>query len=78
MTAAWRRPTRPSPTTRSRPLFIYVNPAKAAENPALASFVDFYLDDAIDSVSSVGYVDLADEDIDATRERWTARTAGAA
>jgi phosphate transport system substrate-binding protein len=62
----------------SRPLFIYVNPAKAEENPALAAFVDFYLGDAIDSVSEVGYVDLADEDLTATVERWDARSTGAA
>ncbi len=42
----------------SRPLFIYVNKAKAEENQSLTDFVDFYLDDAIASVSDVGYVDL--------------------
>ncbi len=62
----------------SRPLFIYVNPAKAEENPALAEFVDFYLNDAIASVSEVGYVDLADADLTSTVERWDARTTGAA
>jgi phosphate transport system substrate-binding protein len=62
----------------SRPLFIYVNVAKAEENPALSAFVDFYLGDAIDAVSEVGYVDLAREDLVATQERWDARTAGAA
>ncbi len=62
----------------SRPLFIYVNPAKAEENPALAAFVDFYLNDAIASVSDVGYVDLDEETLTATRERWDARTTGAA
>jgi phosphate transport system substrate-binding protein len=62
----------------SRPLFIYVNVAKAEENPALAAFIDYYLEDAISSVSDVGYVDLADDDLDATRERWTSRTTGAA
>ncbi|MGV3758021.1 MAG: substrate-binding domain-containing protein [Actinomycetota bacterium] len=61
----------------SRPLFIYVNKAKAEENPALAAWVDFYLNDAIGSVSEVGYVDLADEDIEATRSLWDARTTGA-
>src|SRR5690606_19081071 len=40
----------------SRPLFIYVNKAKAETNPALAAFVDFYLNDAISAVSQVGYV----------------------
>ena len=33
----------------SRPLFIYVNKAKAEENPALTAWVDFYLGDAIGS-----------------------------
>ena len=61
----------------SRPLFIYVNPAKADENPALAAFVDFYLGEAIASVSEVGYVDLDEQTLDATRERWESRTTGA-
>jgi len=61
----------------SRPLFIYVNKAKAEENPALAAWVDFYLNDAISSVSEVGYVDLAAEDLEATKALWEARTAGA-
>ena len=61
----------------SRPLFIYVNKAKAEENPALAAWVDYYLNDAIGSVSEVGYVDLAEEDIEATRALWQARTTGA-
>ena len=62
----------------SRPLFIYVNPAKAEENPALAAYVDYYLDDAISAVSDVGYVDLSDETLGETRERWESRTTGAA
>jgi phosphate transport system substrate-binding protein len=62
----------------SRPLFIYVNKAKAEENEALAAFVDFYLsDEGIGSVSEVGYVDLASEDLEATRKLWEDRTAGA-
>lgn len=62
----------------SRPLFIYVNKAKAESNEALAAFVDFYLsDDGIASVSEVGYVDLADDDLEATRTLWEDRTAGA-
>ncbi len=62
----------------SRPLFIYVNKAKAEENQALADFVDLYLNDAIGSVSEVGYVDLSDDSLQETRERWEARTTGAA
>src|SRR3546814_18805663 len=53
----------------SRPLFIYVNKAKAEENAALAAWVDFYLNDGVSSVSEVGYVDLADEDLERSEER---------
>ena len=61
----------------SRPLFIYVNKAKAMENPALAAFVDFYLsDEGIASVSQVGYVDLSAEDLAATRGVWEAMEVG--
>ena len=62
----------------SRPLFIYVNKDKAAENQALTDFVDLYLGDAISSVSDVGYVDLSEETLAETRSRWEARTTGAA
>jgi phosphate transport system substrate-binding protein len=63
----------------SRPLFIYVNKAKAEENQALADFVDFYLsDEGISAVSEVGYVDLGAEQLEETRSRWEARTTGAA
>lgn len=61
----------------SRPLFIYVNKAKAEENPALTAWVDYYLNEGIGSVSEVGYVDLAAEDLDATKALWEARTTGA-
>jgi phosphate transport system substrate-binding protein len=62
----------------SRPLFIYVNKAKAEENAALAAWVDFYLsDEGIGSVSEVGYVDLSDDALEATRGLWDSRTAGA-
>ncbi len=62
----------------SRPLFIYVNAAMADENEALAAFVDYYLsDEGIASVGEVGYVPLAQDDLDATRALWEARTTGA-
>ena len=45
----------------SRNLYIYVNNAKAAANPALAGFVDFYVTTGLnEAVASVGYVELAD------------------
>jgi phosphate transport system substrate-binding protein len=62
----------------SRPLFIYVNKAKAEENQTLSDFVDFYLNDSIASVSDVGYVDLSEETLNETRERWESMTTGAA
>ena len=60
----------------SRPLFIYVNKAKAESNPALAAFVDYYLsDDGIANVSEVGYVSLSDADLQSLRDTWDSRTA---
>ena len=61
----------------SRPLFIYVNKDKAESNKALAAYVDFYLNDAIDSVGEVGYVGLPEDILTETRTRWTERTVGA-
>ncbi|MEZ5251077.1 MAG: substrate-binding domain-containing protein [Ilumatobacteraceae bacterium] len=57
----------------SRSLYIYVNTAKAAENPAVASFVELYLSDQglMDQVSSAGYVNLPADRIEATRSAWT-------
>ena len=61
----------------SRSLYIYVNKANAEENPAVAGFVDFFLsDEGIGSVAEVGYVDLPDEQLQASRDAWEARTAG--
>lgn len=55
----------------SRPLFIYVNTARAAENPALAEFVDFYMgDDGLAAVADAGYVQLTPEEWSATGETW--------
>lgn len=59
----------------SRPLFIYVNKAKAESNPALAAFVDYYLsDDGISNVAEVGYVSLSDASLQSLRSTWDART----
>jgi len=59
----------------SRPLFIYVNKAKAESNEALAAYVDFYLsDDGITKVGEVGYVNLSAADLDSLRSVWDART----
>ncbi len=57
-----------------RSLYIYVNKAKLADNPALKAYVDFYLsDDSLTSlVSQVGYVPIPQDRIDATRSAWQA------
>ncbi len=61
----------------SRPLFIYVNADKAESNPALAPFVDHYLsDEGMAAVAEAGYVDIPEEDLEATRQTWEDRTTG--
>ena len=45
----------------ARPLFIYVNAAAARENDALVRFTEFYLENAPDVISEVGYVPLPEE-----------------
>ena len=60
----------------SRYLYIYVNAAKAKDNPAVAPFVDFYLNQGIGSVTEVKYVALAPADLTATKGVWQAKTVG--
>jgi phosphate transport system substrate-binding protein len=54
----------------SRPLFIYVNNAKATANPAVKAYVDFYLKDLANNVADAGYVDLPADQIQATQQAW--------
>lgn len=58
----------------SRALYIYVNTARAAENPAVAAYVDYYLaEGTIASVlETVPYVNLTDEALAETRAAWEA------
>ena len=65
----------------ARDLYIYVEAAKAESNPALAAFVDYYVNHAIGSILGTGegqvpYVPLAAEDQAATQATWAARTTG--
>ena len=61
----------------SRGLYIYVNKANAADNPAVAGFVDYYLGaDGIGAVTEAGYVDLPADQLSASAATWEARTAG--
>jgi phosphate transport system substrate-binding protein len=58
----------------ARSLYIYVNTGTAAENPAVASFVDLYLsDEGIAKVSDAGYVQLPADRLEATRGVWAGR-----
>jgi phosphate transport system substrate-binding protein len=59
----------------ARDLFIYVNKAKAAENAAVAAYVDFYLAEGTIAAANetVGYVDLAPEVLAESRSAWEAR-----
>ncbi len=56
----------------SRPLFIYPNPGKAKENPALKAFVDYYLANAATLAAEVGYVANPDDVKAATDAAWAA------
>lgn len=58
----------------SRPLFIYVNPAKIT--PTVESFVEFYLKNASELASEVGYVAMPDEAYDLVLQRFQNRTTG--
>lgn len=56
----------------SRPLFIYVNSAAAAQNPGLAAYVDFYMGEGLDrAVAEVGYVELTEAAKSEVRAAWT-------
>lgn len=58
----------------SRNLYIYVNAAAAEESEAVSAYVDFYLSDTgIASVADVGYVQLAPDELEATRTAWADR-----
>jgi phosphate transport system substrate-binding protein len=59
----------------SRDLYIYVNTAKAAENPAVAAYVDYYLaEGTIETVlQTVPYVPLPAEALAETQAAWAAR-----
>ncbi|HWL90683.1 MAG TPA: substrate-binding domain-containing protein [Actinomycetota bacterium] len=61
----------------SRSLYIYVNTAKANDNPALAAFIDQYLtSDGLNMVvERSGYVPIPAERQEAVRSTWEAATA---
>jgi phosphate transport system substrate-binding protein len=58
----------------SRSLYIYVNKAKAAANPAVVAYVDYYLTDGTISgvLETVPYVNLPADALAETRSAWDA------
>jgi phosphate transport system substrate-binding protein len=61
----------------SRPVYIYINPA-SLDDPAVAAFVDFYLDNAGQLSQEVGYVSLPPEVYAAAKQRVADRVTGTA
>ena len=59
----------------SRPLFIYVSVA-AAKKPYIKKFIEFYLANAPELVTEVGYVPLQEDSYTAASERFQAGTKG--
>ena len=59
----------------SRPIFIYVS-QQASERPEVASFVRFYLENAPQLVTEVGYVPLPDRVYQLALERFEKRATG--
>jgi phosphate transport system substrate-binding protein len=60
----------------SRPIFIYVNRARIDEKPEIDSFVDFYLANAGELATEVGYIALPQAIYTAAQARYDARTVG--
>jgi phosphate transport system substrate-binding protein len=61
----------------ARDLFIYVNKESAEDDEAVSAYVDYYLSgEGLASVSEVGYVDLASEDVETTKQAWDSMETG--
>ena len=65
----------------ARNLYIYVNSAKLAENPALEAFVDFYVSEGMTSLvgteeGQVPYVPLSADSVAETQSVWASKELG--
>jgi phosphate transport system substrate-binding protein len=61
----------------ARSLYIYVNAARAAENPAVQAYVDFYMSDAgYEAVAEADYVQLPSERWDSSVAAWESASGG--
>jgi phosphate transport system substrate-binding protein len=59
----------------SRPIFIYID-ADSLDQPQVADFIDFYLDNAGMLATEVGYINLPEAVYEKARARVASRTAG--
>jgi len=59
----------------ARPIFIYVN-AKAADRPEVKEFVEFYMDNASDLSTEVGYISLPAQVYRLAADRFASRKTG--
>jgi len=60
----------------SRPLYIYVSTTSLEENPAVAAYVEYYMDEGITAVDEVGYVALPEDQLTESREALESMTTG--
>ena len=61
----------------SRSLYIYVNADESGSNPAIRSYVDYFMSEGFDTaVREVGYVSLGDDSKQETRSNWVSRKIG--
>ena len=63
-------------TPLSRPIFIYVNKQSLEKKPAVAAFVEFYLNNVKELSAEVSYVPLSDEAYQLAKQRFEKRQAG--
>lgn len=61
----------------ARFLYTYINVGMAADSPAIEAFVDYMMsDEGLESVTAVGYINLADADQAKAQALWADRTTG--
>ena len=61
----------------SRPVYLYINPA-SLDDPAVAAFVEFYLEHAGELAEEVGYITMSEVAYEKARERVAQRETGTA
>ena len=60
-----------------RPLFVYPALNRLESNPGIAPWVEYYLsDEGIANVTEVGYVQLHPDELQGTRDAWSAAVGG--